>query len=208
MGRPRPACGNGPQGAGPQLPGRKPSAEQVEDSGHLASGVGDDPGDEIAFAAAGQEGAARVAQEFCPEQRPICALAPGPCPLPDAQFAGVSDRIPAQAGIARPGRCGAVGDPFGLEQQRQALSSQVKPGKAVLDRVTARRLPGRHYLRRRNIREQADRVQIELQVMARTDPQPGAEHSRVAVGPADSIAPQRVVGHRSAEQCPAVHTTI
>ena len=53
--------------------------------------------------------------------------------------------------IARPGRRGAVGDPFGLEQRRQARSSQVKPGKAVRDRVTPRRLPGRHYLRRRDI---------------------------------------------------------
>jgi hypothetical protein len=44
--------------------------------------------------------------------------------------------------------------------------------------------------------------------MARTDPQAGAEHYRVAVGPADSIAPQRVVDDRHAEQCLTVHTTI
>ena len=87
-----PACGNRVQDAGPQLPGRKPGTEQVGDSGHLAGGVDDDPGDEIVVAAAGQDGAARVGQEFGPEQRLICAVALGTCPLPPAQFAGAGAR--------------------------------------------------------------------------------------------------------------------
>jgi hypothetical protein len=59
----RPERRYGLQGAGPQLSG----AEQVGDPGHASGGVGDDPGDQIAVAAAGQDGAARVGQQFWPK---------------------------------------------------------------------------------------------------------------------------------------------
>jgi len=66
-GQMRPERGYGPQGAGPQMPGAEPGVEQVGDPGYPGGGVGDDPGDEIAVAAVGQDGAARVGQQFWPE---------------------------------------------------------------------------------------------------------------------------------------------
>ena len=51
-------------------PAGSPAPNRLEIPVILAGGVGDDPGDEIVVAAAGQDGAARVGQEFGPEQRP------------------------------------------------------------------------------------------------------------------------------------------
>ena len=192
----------------PTAPGGKPRAEQIRDPGRSGGGVGDDPGDQITVAAAGQDGAARVGQQLWPKQRPPGAASPGPCHLPPAQFASVSDGIPGQAGLAQPGGRGSAGDPIRFEQHRQAFSSQVEAGEAVLDRVAAGPVPGQCRLRYRDLRAQGNHVRIELQVMVRADPQAGAEHSRVAVRPADSITPQRIVGHGRVEQRLTVHTMI
>ena len=125
-----------------------------------------------------------------------------------AQFAGAGDQIPGPAGFAGNRRRGSADDPFRFEQHRQAVSGQVEAGEAVLDRVAAGSVPGQCRLRCRDLRAQGNHVRIELQVMVRADPQAGTEHSRVAVRPADSITPQRIVGHGRVEQRLTVHTMI
>jgi hypothetical protein len=138
-GQARPERGYGLQGAGPQLSGAKPGSEQVGDPGYPYGGVGDDPGDQIAVAAACQDGAARIRQQLWPKQRPTGTLTLPPCRFPPAQLPGVGDPNPGQAALARFRRCGDAGDPFGVEQQLEAVRNKVQAGKLSL---TAQRRDG------------------------------------------------------------------
>lgn len=69
-GQVRPEHGYGLQGTDPLLSGAERGVEQIGDPSHPGGGLGDDPGDQVAVAAAGQNGAARVGQQFRPNSGP------------------------------------------------------------------------------------------------------------------------------------------